>query len=231
VSAWSERYAGAPAWSLRASLVVDRPTNLVPTVVLIPFVRGTILYQSLDEPDYDPAAEDSHPPVYSPYFEDHPLAITPGARVRWFPFQDLQVVGELSTTPNSDFASIDHVDAELGVHGIVLTRVPLLVRYGGTYGSSLRLVDEDRGRTFVRHGPRLEAGLTYIVGDIGRLNLDVFDTVYFSRPFGTRNGLDVILSFELTLGRGIRDTAPMEMLFRPQYQTKWWQPSPAERAP
>lgn len=241
VAAWSERYAGAPAWSLRVSAVVDRPTNITPTLVLVPFVRGLLVFQSLDEPGFAPATEASNPAVYSPYLEDHPLAITPGARLRWFPFQDLQLVGEVSTTPNSDFASIDHVDAELGLHGIVLTRIPLLVRYGGSYGSSLRLADADRSRTFVLHGPRLAVGLTYMLGRgqragqqagwLGRLNLDVYDTVTLSELLPARNGVDVILSLDLVLGRGIRDSSPMEMLFRPQYRNQWWQPAPAARAP
>lgn len=234
VAAWSERYAGAPAWSLRAALVVDRPLTVTPTVVLVPFVRGIFVHQSLDEPDYVPAVEASNPTVYSPYLEDHPLAITPGARVRWFPFQDLQLVGEVSTTPNSDFGSIDHFDAALGVFGIVLTRIPLLVRYGASYGSSLRFADADRARTLALHGPRVDAGLTYLVGPngwIGRLNLDVYDSITLTELLPARNGLSVILSFDLVLGRGIRDSSPMEMLFRPQYRNQWWQPARAARAP
>lgn len=234
VAAWSERYAGAPAWSLRAALVVDRPITVTPTVVLVPFVRGAFVHQSLDEPDYVPAAELASPTVYSPYVEDHPLAITPGARVRWFPFQDLQLVGEVSTTPNSDFGSIDHVDADLGVHGIVLTRIPLLVRYGAGYGSSLRFADADRARTLALHGPRLDVGLTYMLGPsgwLGRLNLDVEDSITLTELLPARNGLSVVLSLDLVLGRGIRDSSPMEMLFRPQYRNQWWQPAPAARAP
>ncbi|MCX4245299.1 hypothetical protein [Paraliomyxa miuraensis] len=231
VSAWSERYAGAPAWSLHATLRIDRPMAIRPALVLVPFVRADYIHQSLDEPDYAPDAEPSHPQVYSPYLEDHPLALTPGARLRWFPFQDLQLAGEVSTTPNANMATIDHLDASLDLQGIVDTRRPLLVRYGGSYGGSLRLADEDRSRTFLRHGPSLNAGLTYLFPAIGRLNLDVRDTLYLSRPFAVRNGFDIVLSFELTLGRGIRDTAPMELLFRPLYRTQWWRPPVEEGAP
>lgn len=230
VAGWSERYAGAPAWSLHASLAIDRPIGLAPTVALVPFVKAAYVHQSLDDPDFAPDVEASHPQVYSPYLEDHPLALTPGARVRWFPLQDLQLAGAVSLTPNSSMASLDHVDADLDLEGIASLRVPLLLRYGGAYSASLRLADDDRDQTFLRHGPRLHAGLTYVILRIGRLNLDVHDTLYLARPFPVRNGVDVVASFELTLGRGIRDTAPMERLFRPQYRTEWWEPAATERA-
>lgn len=108
------------------------------------------------------------------------------------------------------------------------TRVPLLIRYGGSYAWSLRVQDEHRSQTFLRHGPRVNAGLTWVIRSVGRLNLDIRDTVYLSQPFPARNGVDLVLSFELTLGRGIRDTAPMEKLFRSTYRQEWWQSSQTE---
>lgn len=227
---WWERYAGRPAWSARATLHLDRPVGLSPSVAIIPFVRASYRHQLLDEGDVDLDAEPSHAQVYSAYVEDHPLAVTPGARARWYPYEDLQLSAEVSATPNADFGSIDHVDTELRAQGIVDTRVPLLIRYGGAYELSARLEDEDRSRSFLRHGPRANVGLTYVFGRIGRLNLDVRDTVYLSRPFATRNGFDVVLSFELTRGRGVRDTSPMEMLFRPMVRYRWWDEPTQERA-
>jgi len=224
-SAWWERYANAPAWAANASLRLDRPIGLTPSLALVPIVSAAYRLQSLSPANVDLELEPSHAQVYSKYLEEHPLALTPGLRLRWYAFRDLLLAGQVDATSNADLRSVDHLDTSVDLRGIIDTRIPLLVRYGGSYNWSLRFEDQHRPETFLRHGPSLVAGLTYIIHGIARVNLDVGDTVYISAPFATRNAATVFLSFELTLGRDIRDTSPMERLFRPMYRYKWWRPT------
>ncbi|MEM7158553.1 MAG: hypothetical protein AAF799_37280 [Myxococcota bacterium] len=230
VASWAERYGDIPASSVRATLHLDRPLGITPSLAVIPYFRSSYRHQSLDDAQFDIDIDPSHAQVFSAYVEDHPLVLTPGARLRWNPYRDLQVSGEVSATPNSVPDSLDHVDGAVNLQGIIDTRLPLLVRYGGAYRASLRFEDDDRVQTFVRHSPSLNAGVTWIFRSVGRLNLDLRDTVYLSRPFAPRNGVHVVLSFELTLDRGVRDTSPMELLFRPAYRYRWWQAPPRRSA-
>ena len=230
VASWAERYGTTPASSVRATLHLDRPLGITPSLAIIPYFRSSYRYQSLEDAQFDADVDPSHAQVFSSYVEDHPLVLTPGVRLRWYPFRDLQVNTEVRATPNSVPDSLDHVDGAASIQGIIDTRLPLLVRYGGGYRASLRFADDDRPDTFLRHSPSLNAGATWIFRSLGRLNLDLRDTVYLSRLFAPRNGVDLVLSFELTLDRGVRDTSPMELLFRPAYRYRWWQPPPRRSA-
>lgn len=219
---WGEEYRGGSAWSARVSTEVDRPIQVFRTVVLVPGVLAAVRYQALDEPQVDQLLEPTHAEVYNQYIEDHPFALVPNVKARWYPYRDLAVLGETSLTMNSDLQSVDHYDLGGGVEGLLETPYPLFFRYGAGYNVSNRFADRHRPSFFARHELSFQAGLIYTLVGLGRISLDLRDTVFVTPRFPVRNNLDVILAFDLALGRGVTDTSPMEMLFRELLQLEWW---------
>ena len=221
-STWGEEVAGRGEWSARGLLRLDWPVQVAPRVTVVPEVVATYRHQSLTIEAAGAVREGIHPQVYSRYVANHPLAVTPRVSARIRPLQDQVLVLGLSTTPNSDFRSNERTEADVDLRGIFDSRHSIMIGYRAGYQASLRFADEDRSDFYVRNRIRGGIDFVYLFVGAGRLTVSVVDSVYLSRPFPAQNVVELVLSFDLTAGRGIRDSSPMELSFRNLYELRWW---------
>jgi len=212
-------------WSLRGEGRIDRPTWLAPRLQLLPGLDLAYRYQSLDTSNAFPRGE-LHPRVYQWYVEDHPFVFRPTLDLRVVAWQDARVVVGADMMPNSDFRSVDQVSMHVGTAGALALYGRVVPEFALDYEASLRLKDEDRDKTYLRH--RILAGLgvgIWVTSGV-RLAFGVRNNLYLSAPYPARNGLDLWLRLDLPLGRGLRDFGPLEMPFRAAREHRMWRQEP-----
>lgn len=221
-SFWGQTFRGSPAWSSATLLRVERAFTLHPSLWLTPGVQFEYRYQSLDRADTVGTDDLLHTEVYTDYREDHPIAFAPDLILRWMPLQDQLGSAGVSVVPNSNFESLDQVNFDFGWVGVVDTRRRVVPGWRAGYQASLRLQDENRDEFFVRNRLSFGANVSIWMWPVGRLVVDLRDVMYISGRFPLRNSFWGVVYFDLSLGRGLDDRGPAEMVFKPQHDPRWW---------
>ena len=226
---WGQTFRGSPAWSSASLLRVERALVLHPSLWVTPGAQFEYRYQSLDRVDTVGTDDLLHTEVYTDYREDHPIAFAPDAVLRWVPLQDQLGSLGVSVVPNSNFRSLDQVNFDLGWVGVVDTRRRVVPGWRAGYQASLRLQDEDRDEFFVRNRLSFGGNVSIWMWPVGRLVVDLRDTMYISGQFGLRNSFWGVVYFDLSLGRGLDDRGPAEMVFKAQHDPRWWRAPRAKK--
>lgn len=212
--------------SIRGEAFIDRPTWLGPFLQLRPGLKGALRWQSLNRgganiggPGFD---FEPHPRVFLPYVRDHPIVVEPELELRAFPLQDLALYTEGSVVFNSDFASLDRVDIDLGALGIVRQPSPWVPTWGVAYQASLRLADAHRSSFFVRHTLGARLGVGVWARDSMRVTFGVGDRLYLIGSQRPRNVFELWLRFDGVFGRRLRDYGPQELWFSEPWAPRAW---------
>lgn len=208
------------AWRLRSSLTLGRSWRLANDLAVVPELsaRASLLSLAPGDPGTvsPPDAEspdDLDPEVYNEYIADHRLAVQPGVRLRWTPFQDHIARLALHAVSNPDLGSIDRVQTTLGWVALlhVTRQRSVVVRLG--YRPSYRLADDHRPAAYARHDLDAAIELGLWRGDHGRAVLQGRIATRIGSPLGRRDIFLIGLRYDLTRGRGLHDLAPDEHEF------------------
>lgn len=226
--ALAQPYHGRTAASVQASAFVDRPTMLGRWLQLRPGLSFAYRWQSLRPASIVERGVEAHPLVYTRYVHDHPLVLRPELGLRAFPLQDLVAFFETALTPNSNFASLDTFDMELGVEGNAREPRAWLPLYRFGYQSSLRFADPDRSAFYVRHRLEASIGAGVWLRDVALLSFGVRDRLYVTQRDEAllRNVIELWLRVDAVFGRRLIDQGQRERWFREGLAPRAWADEP-----
>lgn len=221
--ALAQSFLGAAAVGTATRLRVGRRIRLAHRWSLTPAVASSYRTQSLAPSSYayDPQAAD--PRVYSVYYEQHPLAVSPLVTLRWTPTMTQAVSLRPSATLNSDLRSFDRVDIRVGWRGVLPTQHAGDFVLGAHYGPSFRLADAHRAAGYVRNDLRLEVFWSAWTGRAGRVLIGARNSLFLYDSLDLRNTFRVTVRYDLSRGRGLYDLRPRHALFREVTGRRYWQ--------
>lgn len=226
--ALAQPYHGRTAGSVVTSAFIDRPTMLGRWLQLRPGVSFAYRWQSLRPASLAADGVEAHPLVYTRYVHDHPLLLRPELGLRAFPLQDLVAFFETALTPNSNLASLDTFDMELGVEGNAREPRAWLPLYRFGYQSSLRFADADRSAFYVRHRLEASLGAGVWLRDVALLSFGVRDRLYVTQRDEAllRNVIELWLRVDAVFGRRLIDQGQRERWFREGLAPRAWADEP-----
>lgn len=224
----AQPYEGAAAYSVRGSAFLDRPTQLAPRLELRPALYFDARTQSLDPGTV--TDEQPQPRVYLRFVDDHPFVLRPELSLRYAPLQDLLLAVTAQTPLNSDFGSLDRFDAQADLWAVASNLRRVLPEFSVGYQASVRLADEHRSQTYLRHRFTASLGMGVWAKQAARISLGLRNALFFAEPFGLRNVASFYLRLDFAFGRGLRDYGPREMLFRPLKEQRDFAPTMPEVA-
>lgn len=227
VGALAHPYRGRPQGSVRVEAFIDRPIALGRWLQLRPGLELAYRWQSLTPGELGGRLE-PHPLVYQRYVHDHPFVLRPELGLRVFPLQDLAGFLEAGLVPNSNLASLDHFDLEVGIEGIAREPRAWLPIYRFGYQSSLRFADPDRDLFYVRHRVEASLGAGVWLRDVVLMAFGVRDRLYLTsgNAFPLRNVIELWIRVDGVFGRRLRDQGPRERWFREPLAPRAWADEP-----
>jgi hypothetical protein len=224
VDAATQPYAGAQASSLLGSLRLDRSFRLSRDVSLVPSLSARAAWLSLDrEAVVD--GDEVDPDVYNDYLRTHPIQLTARAAVYVAPWSDqVGVFQALAASTRS--LGVDLAGAELEWRSLF----PILGETYSelTYRPTYRLVTADRLEALLRHDVSLRLRWSLFTGTTGRIVLWVQGWLVAS-PSSFRQGVNLVLRYDFTGGRGLGDILPVEESFESLLDKRDWEPAPPGR--
>lgn len=217
---FAQSVEGVLGWSVQGQIRVTRPLRASTSLTLLPSLGLRARHYSLTSADTAPFAFD--PLVYNGYSRTHRYAIEPRLRAYWWAFQDQMAFATAQLVTNESLRTTDHVRLGIGWRGILEWQRIGEPLFQVEYGPNLRLFDEHRGSTYLRHD--LELGLEWSLwnGSHGRLVLELRDDLYLSNLGGHRNVFLVGIRYDFTGGRGLRDILPSERRFNDLIEQGQW---------
>lgn len=228
LGALAHPFQGRAAGSVRTSAFLDRPTMLGRWFQLRPGLELAYRWQSLRPGSLGAGPLEPHPLVYTRYIHDHPFVLRPELGLRVFPLQDLVGFLEAGLVPNSNMASLDAFDLEVGVEGIAREPRAWLPLYRFGYQPSLRFADADRDAFYVRHRIEASLGAGVWLRDVVLMTFGVRDRLYLasSGEIPLRNVIELWLRVDGVFGRRLRDQGPRERWFREPLAPRAWADEP-----
>jgi hypothetical protein len=214
----TQPYAGAQAAGLTAGLRVDRSLDVGRALSLVPALSARAAWLSLDRATVVAEGDDVDPDVYNDYLRTHPIQLTARASLFWAPWTDQ--LGELALFAASTRSlGLDHAGAELEHRALLGDGLFASASYRPTW----RAVTADRPEAFLRHdlGARLRWSLW--TGDAGRVVLGA-DGWLIATADRARGGAALVLRYDWTGGRGLRDILPVEESFESLVERRLWEP-------
>lgn len=211
---------GVLGWSVQGQLRITRPLRASTSLTLMPSLGLRARHYSLTSADTAAFAFD--PLVYNSYSRAHRYAIEPRLRAYWWVFQDQMAFATAQLATNESLRTTDHVRLGIGWRGILEWRRIGEPLFQVEYGPNLRLFDEHRKSTYLRHDLGLGLEWSLWNGSDGRLVLELRDDLYLSDLVGHRNVFLVGVRYDFTGGRGLRDILPSERRFNDLIEQGQW---------
>ena len=217
---FTQSVEGVSGWSAYGQVRVSRFFRLHPSLTLMPALSLHARHYSLDATKV--AAEVFDPLVYSDYGRGHRYGLRPRARLYWRAFQDQIGFATAQIMTNESMATIDHAVLGIGWRGIIESRALREPIFEVEYQPNLRLRDEYRSESYLRHD--IDLGLEWSMwrGRGGRLVFELRNRLYLSNLLGNRNVFSVGVRYDVTHGRGLRDVLPSERRFTDFIEHRQW---------